>query len=273
MMNRLVVEDTAAHVRRLTLNRPERMNAFDGETLAAFNEAIRDCAAPERDIRVIVIRGTGRAFCAGNDLKWLAEGVLADVAAHQRHQDLMQSTYELLESARQVVIASVNGFALAGGFELALACDIVVADEAAELGDEHLRRDLLPSGGSSQRLPRLLGLPRALYYLLTARRMTGRDAERIGLAALAVPSAELEAATLRLAEDIARTDPHALAAMKSMARRALELPLKDGLWLERWTQFRYRSESGSLAAGVQAFGAREKSAGETLRPEGPSAAP
>lgn len=251
----LLVDDPAPHVRRLTLNRPQRMNAFDGETLAALHAAIQEATRPQHDVRVIVIRGTGRAFCAGNDLKWLASGVLADVAAHQRHQDLMQATYELLEAAPQVVIASVNGFALAGGFELALCCDIVAADECAELGDEHLRRNLLPSGGSSQRLPRLLGLPRALYYLLSSRRMTGREAEGIGLAALAVPADELESVTLRLAAEIACTDAKALAAMKSMARRALALPLKEGLALERWTQFRYRSESGSLAAGVQAFAA------------------
>jgi enoyl-CoA hydratase/carnithine racemase len=94
-----------------------------------------------------------------------------------------------------------------------------------------------------------------LYYLLTGRRMTGREAERIGLAALAVPGADLESATLRLAEEIARADPLALAAMKSIARRSLELPLKDGLSLERWTQFRYRNESPSLTAGVHAFAA------------------
>jgi enoyl-CoA hydratase/carnithine racemase len=258
MTDKLLVDDAVPRVRRITLNRPDRMNAFDGETLAALNEAIQDCSQPGRDVRVIVIRGNGRAFCAGNDLKWLAGGVLADVAAHQRHQDLMQSTFQALEAARQVVIASVNGFALAGGFELALACDIIVADEDAELGDEHLRRNLLPSGGSSQRLPRLLGLPRALYYLLTGRRMTGHEAHRLGLAALAVPAAELESATAQLAEEIAATDPHALASMKSMARRSLELPLKDGLWLERWTQFRYRQESPALTAGVQTFAAPER---------------
>ena len=267
MTNKLLIENIAPHVRCLTLNRPERMNALDGETLAALNAAIRECAMPERDVRVIVIRGTGRAFCAGNDLKWLAEGVLADVAAHQRHQDLMQSTYESLESARQIVIASVNGFAVAGGFELALSCDIIVADESAELGDEHMRRNLLPSGGSSQRLPRLVGLPRALYYLLTGRRMTGREAERIGLAALAVPAADLESTTLRLAEDIAAPILDALAAMKAMARRSLELPLKDGLWLERWTQFRYRNESPSLTAGVQAFAAHG-SGDKSIDPKG-----
>ncbi|MES2999545.1 MAG: enoyl-CoA hydratase/isomerase family protein [Pseudomonadota bacterium] len=256
MTETVLIDDSAAHVRRITLNRPERMNAFDGDTLAAFNAAVRGAAEPERDIRVIVIGGTGRAFCAGNDLKWLASGVLSNPAAHQRHQDLMQATYEGLEAADQIVIASINGFALAGGFELALACDIIVASEDAQMGDEHMRRNLLPSGGSSQRLPRLLGLPRAMYYLVTGRRMTGREAVDLGLAALAVPAAELESATNQLAIEIASADAHALAAMKYMARRALEIPLKDGLAMERWMQHRYRTVSPSLAAGVMNFAAK-----------------
>jgi enoyl-CoA hydratase/carnithine racemase len=124
------------------------------------------------------------------------------------------------------------------------------------MGDEHIRKNLLPSGGSSQRLPRKLGLPRAMYYLVTGRRMSGRDAERMGLASLAVPGPELDNATLQLAEEIACTDPHALAAMKYMARRSLELPLNDGLGLERWMQVRYRNESPSLEAGVRRFAER-----------------
>jgi enoyl-CoA hydratase/carnithine racemase len=249
----LIIDDDTPRVRVLTLNRPERMNALDGATLEALNAAIRDCSAPGRDIRVIVVRGSGRAFCAGNDLKWLSAEVLPDVAAHMRFQDLSQATYQSLESARQIVIASINGFAVAGGFELALCSDIIVADEAAELGDAHLARNLLPSAGGSQRLPRRLGLSRALYYLITGRRMTGRDAERMGLAARAVPAAELESATMELAREIAETDALALASMKFMARRALELPLDDGLALERWTQFRYRNESTSMLSAVQAF--------------------
>ena len=256
MTQSVIVDDSAARIRRITLNRPERMNAFDGETLAAFHAAITQAGEPARDIRVIVIGGTGRAFCAGNDLKWLAGGVLSNPAAHQHHQDLMQATYEGLEAANQIVIASINGFALAGGFELALACDIMVVAEDAQLGDEHMRRNLLPSGGSSQRLPRLLGLPRAMYYLVTGRRMTGREAADMGLAALAVSASELDTATQLLASEISGSDAHALAAMKSMARRSLELPLKDGLALERWMQHRYRTVSPSLAASVMNFAAK-----------------
>lgn len=259
MTNTLIIDDSTTGVRVITLNRPERRNALDGDTLKALHEAIRSSTCAEQDIRVIVIRGTGRAFCAGNDLKWLASGILADVGAHMRHQDLMQETYTVLESAKQIVIAAVNGYALAGGFELALACDIIVADEEAEMGDEHLRRNLLPSGGSSQRLPRKIGLARAMYYLVTGKRMTGREAERMGLVSIAVPGPVLESTTLQLAAEIARTDAHALASMKLMTHRSLELALKDGLWMERWMQYRYRNESSALLAGVQDFAARESS--------------
>ncbi|VWC57728.1 enoyl-CoA hydratase/isomerase family protein [Burkholderia lata] len=256
MTHALLIDDSQPGVRVVTLNRPERMNALDGPTLAALNDAVKTTADPARTIRVIVIRGTGRAFCAGNDLKWLASGVLADPAAHMRHQDLMQDTFAAMEGARQIVIASVNGHAVAGGFELALAADIVIVDERAELGDAHLQRNLLPSGGGSQRLPRKIGLARAMYYLVTGRRMTGRDAERMGLASLAVSGDELDAATLQLAAEIARIDADALAAMKQMTRRGLEMPLNDGLAMERWMQYRYRTESPTLAASVHAFAQR-----------------
>lgn len=254
MIHSLLIDDQHPRVRVITLNRPERLNALDGPTLIALEAAIRECSAPERDIRVIVIRGTGRAFCAGSDLKWLLEiGALNDAAVHLQNQDHMQSAFETLESARQVVIACVNGYAVAGGLELALACDLIVADEDAQIGDEHIRKNLLPSGGSTQRLPRKIGMARAMYYLITGRRMNGREAERIGLASMAVPGPELETATLALAKDIAESDAHALASMKFMARRSLELPLKDGLQMERWMQFRYRSESPAMLAGVQRF--------------------
>ncbi|WP_174913309.1 enoyl-CoA hydratase/isomerase family protein [Burkholderia diffusa] len=258
MTNTLLTDDSTPGIRVVTLNRAERMNALDGVTLAALNNAVRTAADPGRDIRVIVICGSGRAFCAGNDLKWLASDVLADPAAHMRHQDLMQDTFALMEASRQIVIASINGYAMAGGFELALASDIMVVDENAELGDAHLQRNLLPSGGGSQRLPRKIGLARAMYYLVTGRRMTGRDAERMGLASLAVSGEALTAATMQLARDIARTDADALAAMKYMTRRALEMPLNDGLSMERWMQYRYRVESPTLVASVHDFAQRDQ---------------
>lgn len=264
MSNTLLINDAGEGVRVLTLNRPERLNALDGELLAAFVAAVRDCAAQGSAVRVIVVKGAGRAFSPGADLKWLATGVLADAGAMVRFQDQLAEMCEVLESANQVVIASVHGYVLAGGLELALSADIIVAAEDAELGDEHIKRNLLPGAGGSQRLPRKLGLARGLYYLLTGRRMSGREAERLGLASLAVPRAELDQATMTLAREIAAADGGALAAMKHMARRGLELPLKDGLWLERWMQYRYRSESAAMDQGIENFAA--KSTGATPKP-------
>ena len=257
-MSTLLIDDSHPGVRLLTMNRPERMNALDGPSLEHLIATLRDCSAPGRDIRVVMLQGAGRCFSAGADLKWLSTGVLADHGAHLRFQDRLQELCETVESMDAVVIASVHGFALAGGMELTLACDIVVAAVDAQLGDEHIRRNLLPGGGGSQRLPRKIGAARGLYYLLTGRRMSGLEAERIGLVSQAVPASDLAGATLALAQEIARTDGHALAAMKLMVRRGLELPLKEGLWLERWMQHRYRSESQAMDSGVAAFAAYGK---------------
>ena len=257
-MSTLLIDDTTPGVRFLTLNRPERLNALDGPSLENLITAVRECSAPGRDIRVIVIRGAGRAFSPGADLKWLASGVLANAADHLAFQDRLQEMCETLEAANQVVIASIHGLALAGGLELAMACDIIVAAEDAKLGDEHIRRNLLPGGGGSQRLPRKIGAVRGLYYLLTGKRMSGHEAERLGLAAVSVPVDELAETTAALARDLARTDGRALAAMKLMAIRGLALPLKEGLWLERWMQHRYRSESDAMDHGVANFAAHGK---------------
>ena len=141
-------------------------------------------------------------------------------------------TYRRLESAPQTGLASVNGYAIAGGFELALACDLMIADAQAQLGDEHIRRNLLPSGGSSQRLPRASWAPAAMYYLVTGRRMIGQEAVDFSLAAQAVPAEQLERATLSWpAKSLGRM--LALASMKEMVRKSMELPLSDGLRHER----------------------------------------
>lgn len=258
MSSNVLIDDSNPGIRILTFNRPERMNALDGPTVEAVIAAVRECSVPERAIKVIVIRGSGRAFSAGGDLKWLASGVLADHGAHVRFQDQLQEMCETLEAADQAVIASVHGIALAGGLELALSCDIIITAENAQLGDEHIKRNLLPGAGGSQRLPRKLGLSLGMFYLLTGRRIKGDEAARIGLAAMAVPETELSARTLELAREIANADARAIAGMKLMVRRGLELPLKEGLWLERWTQYRYRSESGAMDKGVANFAAHGK---------------
>ena len=259
----LIVDDSHPGVRVLTMNRPERLNALHGPQIDLMIDALKSASDPGRDIRVIVLKANGRAFSAGADLKWLSSGVLADDKAHLEFQDRLQALCETIESLPQPVIAAVHGFALAGGMELTLSCDIVVVAENAELGDEHIRRNLLPGGGGSQRLPRKLGFARGMYHLLTGKRTSGTQAVEYGLAALAVPAAELAEAAVGMARDMAKTDAHALAMMKEMVRKGMEMPLKDGLWRERWMQHRYRAFSSAMDHGVANFAAQGKDAGRS----------
>ncbi|MDN7907499.1 enoyl-CoA hydratase/isomerase family protein [Burkholderia diffusa] len=163
MTHTLLTDDSTPGVVVVTLNRAERMNALDGATLAALNDAVLTAAESGSEIRVIVIPGSGCALLRGQQPEVAREWRAHGSGAHMRHQDLTQDMSALMAASRQIVIASVNGYAVAGDFELVLASDIVVVDEQAALGEAHLQRNLLPSGGGSQRLPRRIGVARAMY--------------------------------------------------------------------------------------------------------------
>lgn len=253
MSDILLVNDPEPGVRTLTLNRPERLNALNGDLVVELNDALKAAERDRSDVKVLVLSGTGRAFCAGADLKWLNEGTLADAAAHGEFHDNLSELCDRLEAQPQVVIAQVHGFALAGGLEVALSCDIITAAASAQLGDEHINRNLIPGGGGSQRLPRKVGLAHGLYLLLSGRRMTGQQAADWGLAGICAPDDDLATATMELAREMAGTDSEALATMKLIVRRGIELPLRDGLWLELYQQHRYRSASGAMDKGVADF--------------------
>ncbi len=250
----LVIDDPCPGVRRLTLNRPQRLNAIDGELADALLHELEAAARESPAVRVLVVRGAGSAFCTGADLKWLSgAGILADRVAHIGFQDRLGRLCAALSKAPQAVIASVHGYALAGGLEAAMSCDIMITAEDARLGDEHINRGILPGAGGSQRLPRKLGLSRASFHLLTGRRMTGRDAANYGLAGVCVPASELETATLGLAQELAQKDGHALNFMKQMIRRGSELPLDDALALELFLQSRYRAASDAMEHAASDF--------------------
>jgi enoyl-CoA hydratase len=255
MSDTLLVDDSEPGVRVLTLNRPERLNALDGDLVVRLLGVLEDCRAAGPALRVVVLKGTGRAFCAGADLKWLAEGTLADDAAHGVFHDNLNALCNQLEALPQVVVGQIHGYALAGGLEVALCCDLLTVADDAQLGDEHIRRNLIPGGGGSQRLPRKVGLARGLNMLLTGRRLTGPEAVSWGLACASAPGAELDELTMSLARGMAATDGHALATMKTIVRRGIELPLADGLWLELYQQQRYRACSGAMDKGVSDFAA------------------
>jgi enoyl-CoA hydratase/carnithine racemase len=246
---------TAVHGRVgwLTLNRPEAMNAITVALAAELEVGLRRLAA---DTAVIVIRGAGGHFSAGGDVgevaRLRAEGAEALAVLFDRFGDALTAISEVSVP----VVAAVEGYAMAGGFELMQACDIAVVADDAVLADAHLKFGQIPGGGGSQRLPRLVGRQRAAAHILTGDRLSGAEAVEWGLAYRAVPAAELESAARALAERLAARNPEALGRTKHLLWQGLELPLSEALAYERREVVAHiMSDAG--AAAIAAFTGRK----------------
>ena len=215
----LLVEDLGP-VRRLTLNRPASLNALTAELMEAL-EATFDEAAGDDDVRVVVLRGAGRAFCAGYDLNQDAEEGTKDAAEWQRELD--RDTERLLRILElpKPVIASVHSYCLAGGTDLMLACDLAVASDDAVFGYVDIR---FGSGIVSMFLPWIVGVRAAKELVFTGEdRFPATEAHRIGLVNRVVPRDELDDATLALADEIARNEPFVVRTMKASINRVWQL--------------------------------------------------
>jgi enoyl-CoA hydratase/carnithine racemase len=219
----------AEHVATITLNRPDVHNAM--------NEAMRrdltrcfDAIAVDEDVKVVVVTGAGeRAFSAGADIREFVEPLVPVRFREQRRRlDFRQA----MDRCWQPIIAAVNGFALGGGLELALACDIRVAAAGATLGLTEINLAIIPGGGGTQRLPRLIGRGKALELILTGARIPADEALRIGLVERVVPAGDALKAATELARSMAAKAPVALRYAKEAVVKGLELPLTDGLRLE-----------------------------------------
>lgn len=249
--------EVADHVARITIDRPERMNAFDDHTHVAFSEAI-DRFQADDDAWVAVLTGTGdRAFCAGRDLKWTA--AMADASPDEKAESAARlATATRLQDRFDIVkpiIARVNGFALGGGLELALACDILVAADHAELGLPEPRRGLIAGGMGVHRLPRQIPHHVAMGYLLTGRHMSAARAYELGLVNEVVPATELDAAVDRWVADILACSPVAVRATKQSALDAIHLPLREAnRYVAPW-EVRRRSSRDAIE-GPRAFAER-----------------
>src|SRR5207237_5468625 len=237
----------------LTLNRPEAMNAVTVELARELEAGLRRLAG---EAAVIVIRGAGGNFSAGgagaevDRLRGEGRAALAE---------LFEAFGRALATIAEIdvpVVAAVEGYAMAGGFELLQACDIVIVADDAVIADTHLKFGQIPGGGGSQRLPRLVGRPRAAAHILTGDRLSGAEARAWGLAYQAVPAAELDAATRALAGRLASRSPEALARAQRLLVRGLELPLADGLALER-AEVVDHLMSAAGAAAIAAFTGRK----------------
>ncbi|MCI0633185.1 MAG: enoyl-CoA hydratase-related protein [Actinobacteria bacterium] len=211
----LLSEDLGS-VRRFTMNRPRSLNALNGELMDALMTAL-DAAAGSEDVRVVILRGAGRAFCAGYDLNEDADAGVMD--ADRWRAELQRSTAHMLRilDHPQPVIASVHSYCLAGGTDLMLACDLAVAADDASFGYVDIR---FGSGVVTMLLPWVVGARRAKELLFTGEdRVPADEALRIGMVNRVVPRDELDAATLELAEDIARNEPFVVRATKRSVNR------------------------------------------------------
>lgn len=244
-----LLSQTCDQVAVLTLNRPGRLNAIGSDVLALLAAAVTE-AAYDDDVRALVIAGAGRAFSAGADLDEIE--ALADARAFRGFIARMTEVYQLIADCPKPSVAALHGVALGGGLELALACDLRVAEPGARLGVPEMKLGVLPGAGGTQRLPRLMPAGVAKQMILTGEPVTAERAHALGLVnELAAPGKALTAA-LGLAARVAAGAPLALAAGKRLVDRGLRMDLAAAI--------SYEGESVSLlfgtddrAAGLEAF--------------------
>jgi len=249
---RLAVE-VDGDVGRITLNRPQARNALDPTTVAELEAAITELGA---GARAIVVAGAGDHFCAGADLHSVA-GLRTDPAAMRTFIAQINRALDAAERCPAPVVAAVQGYALAGGFEIMQACDLVLVADTAVIGDQHANFGLLPGAGGSQRLPRLVGRQRALSLLLTGDRLTPAQAVEWGLALRVVPAARLHDEATALARRLASLSRPGLARMKELVHRGLDLPLGGAIELET-EAFMEHIGSADVAEGLSAFAERRR---------------
>jgi len=242
------------HVARITLNRPAAMNALNPELRWELSQHFDEVERND-DIWVAVVTGAGeRAFCAGADLKHRALEREADEAQRAHWQKLADESKSLIERWHfpKPIIARVNGFALGGGLEQALACDIIVAADHAEFGLPEPRRGLIAGSAGVHRLPRQIGLKPAMGYMLTGRHMSAARAYELGLVNQVVPLDQLDAAIDEWVADILRCAPLAVRATKEAAMRGLDYPLAQAYYTLHDGERRRRLSEDALE-GPRAF--------------------
>jgi len=209
------------------LNRPQAMNALTATLMKEMGRAL-DRAAEDSTVRAVVLTGAGKAFCAGADLRDMAEGLSLGETT-RAFIDLATPVVNHLAKFPKPSIAAINGLALAGGFELMLACDLVIAAEEARLGDAHANFGLVPAGGSSVRLPRRIGATRAKHLIMTGESAPARALHEAGLINQVVPRAGLESAVDELVAKLAAKSPLSLKTIKTMIDDGMELDLATAI--------------------------------------------
>src|SRR5580700_8738428 len=247
-----ILVETRGRVGLVTLNRPKALNALNDALMDELGAALKAFDADD-DIGAIVITGSEKAFAAGADIGMMATYTYMDVYKG----DYITRNWETVRTIRKPIIAAVAGFALGGGCELAMMCDIILAADTAKFGQPEITLGTIPGIGGTQRLTRAVGKSKAMDLCLTGRMMDAAEAERSGLVSRVVPADKLMSEVLAVAEKIAEMSHPAAEMAKSAINRAFETPLSEGLQVER-DLFRSTFALEDRSEGMAAFIERRK---------------
>jgi enoyl-CoA hydratase/carnithine racemase len=235
----------------LTHNRPQAMNAFNLEMVSLYEEYLPQIAADD-DIRVLVVTGSGRAFCTGADLKEVQASSELPPGEPDFLDRLCCNILDVIRDMPQPVIASLNGATMAGGLELAMCADLIVAAKGVQIADAHANYGVFPGGGGAAILPRLIPLNVAKYLLFTGRPVPAEDLQRFGLVNEIVDADQLQSATQELADELALKSPLALARMKEVANASMDKSRRAALDHEQ-VLLRKHARSADVQEGLDAF--------------------
>jgi enoyl-CoA hydratase len=241
--------ETDGRVALITIDRPDKLNALNSQVLAELDAALREVREDGRAGAVIVTGAGEKSFVAGADIQELSKLTPLEGREHARRG---QSVLDLVENLGKPVIAAVNGYALGGGCELALACTLRVASENARFGQPETKLGIIPGYGGSQRLARLVGKGRAMQLCLTGEQIDAAEAHRIGLVNRVVPAGQAVAAARDMAGAILANGPIACSYVMEAIHHGLEMPLEDGLFLEA-TLFGLCAATSDMREGMTAF--------------------
>jgi len=249
MSYEFILAERRGRVGVLTLNRPKQMNALNPKLMQELGAALLECDS-DAGVGAIVITGNEKAFAAGADI-----GVMKDYSYMDAFfMDYITRDWEHIRRVRKPVIAAVAGYALGGGNELALMCDIVIAADNARFGQPEINLGIMPGAGGTQRLPRAVGKAKAMDLCLTARTMDAQEAERAGLVSRIVPKEKLLEEALGVAEKIASYSLPVAMMIKESINRAFETSLAEGILFERrmfHSQFALEDQKEGMAAFLE----------------------
>lgn len=244
--------ETRGRTGLITLNRPKQLNALNDQLMDELGAALAAFDADEK-IGAIIITGSEKAFAAGADIGAMASWSFMDVYK----ADYVTRNWEQIRKVRKPVIAAVAGFALGGGCELAMMCDIIIAADSARFGQPEIKLGIIPGAGGTQRLPRAIGKAKAMDMVLTARMMSAEEAERGGLVSRVVPAEKLLDEAFGVAAVIGEMSLPAVMAAKESINRAYETPLSDGVAFER-RMFHAMFAGADQKEGMRAFVEKRK---------------